>query len=865
MEINAHGQWVVTTRIHRNFRLIDIFIQAEEKKMRKLIALLIGCFALVLASTVRAQIGVNNAELNGDYAFTFNGITGGSGPSSVFAAAGRFTADGAGNLTNGELDNNRVSSGGSVAQAFTGTYAIGADHRGVMTLNIGGGVVNLAFATMANGNAQFIKFDAGRGSGTIGSGTMEKADTTAYSTAKITGDYAFGVAGLDNLNNRAAIAARFTSNGAGILTNSAGNVNAYGTDYPMSFSSATYTVSDTTTGRGTMNLSFSFGGAPASMNFVFYVVNAGKLFAMERDMVTSSTPLLNGVVLRQQVPAGGFSNASLNGNMVIYLTGLSTGCGRVGGIPKAVAGLLTADGNGAFTLTFDENFCSARRSVTGMAGTYSVTSNGRTSIATGGYNLVSYLTNLNQMFLFVADSNVLFGFGEPQAAGSFTNSAVNGRYAGYTTDPVEFGVVVRSGEFTADGASPTGNMTGTEDINTSSGSNPGAAFNATYSISSSQTNGRGTITVTSGAGGNAAIYMISPSKLVAVPLSDPKPAIMVFEQSSPPSTAPNYTLSASPTGLTITQGSNGTSAISVTPQNGFSGSVSLSASGLPSGVTASFSPNPTTTTSTLTLTAGSTTLEPGHPASQGAACTSGTTCMQGWAQWNVYYAESVNGHDTTPFFAQSVISDHVIHRGTISTGSLGGGADRSLADLFQIAFDPQHFANVAFSDDHLVNTEVGPDNGPDNPTSRRKIRANFTHQLAATAGLVVGSGICAGSPPPPPPGAEKITGGGRIPSQKPGLTANFGFVAQNDKPNASLSYHDDGATGGSIDVHSANTSVPTVTFSGNCGTFKGDAKVNQKLGYTYTVNACDNNDPNNGGAGQDNVFHQRNRTKFLLQ
>ena len=245
-------------------------------------------------------------------------------------------------------------------------------------------------------------------------------------------------------------------------------------------------------------------------------------------------------------------------------------------------------------------------------------------------------------------------------------------------------------------------------------------------------------------------------------------------------------------------------------------------------------------------------LEPGHPPTQGAACTSGTTCMQGWAQWNVHYAESVNGHDAAPFFVPSVISDHVIHRGTISTGGLGGGADRSLADLFQIAFDPQHFANVAFSDDHLINTAVsGSDNGFDNPTSRRKIRANFTHQLAATAGSVVTTGTCAGSPPPPPPGAEKITGGGQIASQTPGFTANFGFVAMNDKPKASLSYHDDGATGGSIDVHSTNTSVPSVTFQGNCSTFKGDAKVNQNLGYKYTVNACDNAEP---GAGKDTFF-----------
>jgi subtilase family serine protease len=69
---------------------------------------------------------------------------------------------------------------------------------------------------------------------------------------------------------------------------------------------------------------------------------------------------------------------------------------------------------------------------------------------------------------------------------------------------------------------------------------------------------------------------------------------------------PNFSLSASPSTLTITQGSNGTSTITVTPTGGFTGSVTLAASGLPSGVTAAFSPNPTSTTSTLTLTASGT-------------------------------------------------------------------------------------------------------------------------------------------------------------------------------------------------------------------------------------------------------------------
>src|SRR5262249_40916164 len=66
--------------------------------------------------------------------------------------------------------------------------------------------------------------------------------------------------------------------------------------------------------------------------------------------------------------------------------------------------------------------------------------------------------------------------------------------------------------------------------------------------------------------------------------------------------APNFTMSASPTSVTILQGSSGSSTISITPLNGFSDNVNLSASGLPSGVTASFNPATTTSTSTLTLT-----------------------------------------------------------------------------------------------------------------------------------------------------------------------------------------------------------------------------------------------------------------------
>ena len=69
--------------------------------------------------------------------------------------------------------------------------------------------------------------------------------------------------------------------------------------------------------------------------------------------------------------------------------------------------------------------------------------------------------------------------------------------------------------------------------------------------------------------------------------------------------APTFTLEAQ-SGLKIDQGSNSSSFVVLTPFYGFTGSVNLSVSGLPSGVTASFSPNPTTSSATLTLTATST-------------------------------------------------------------------------------------------------------------------------------------------------------------------------------------------------------------------------------------------------------------------
>ncbi len=66
---------------------------------------------------------------------------------------------------------------------------------------------------------------------------------------------------------------------------------------------------------------------------------------------------------------------------------------------------------------------------------------------------------------------------------------------------------------------------------------------------------------------------------------------------------PSFTIAPASAALSITQGGSASDVITVTDSGGFSGSVGLSVSGLPSGVTAGFSPGPSTGTSELALTA----------------------------------------------------------------------------------------------------------------------------------------------------------------------------------------------------------------------------------------------------------------------
>ena len=73
------------------------------------------------------------------------------------------------------------------------------------------------------------------------------------------------------------------------------------------------------------------------------------------------------------------------------------------------------------------------------------------------------------------------------------------------------------------------------------------------------------------------------------------------------SAPPDFSLSVSPTAHSVRRGNTATYTVTITPANGFSGSVTLSLTGQPSGSIVTFTANPATGTSTLTIRTQSTT------------------------------------------------------------------------------------------------------------------------------------------------------------------------------------------------------------------------------------------------------------------
>ena len=133
---------------------------------------------------------------------------------------------------------------------------------------------------------------------------------------------------------------------------------------------------------------------------------------------------------------------------------------------------------------------------------------------------------------------------------------------------------------------------------------------ASLSPTSVSTGGSSTLTLNVGSSTAAGSYTITVTGTAPSATHSTSVALTVTAPA-----ANDFSISANPSALSVQQGANGTSTISTTLVSGTAQSISLSASGVPSGTTASFSPTSVSSggSSTLTLAVGTATAAGAYP------------------------------------------------------------------------------------------------------------------------------------------------------------------------------------------------------------------------------------------------------------
>ncbi len=432
----------------------------------------------VAASGAIVTLQLANGTLNGQYAFLFSGQSAGLS----YLAAGSITFDGNGNVTGGTED---INSGGvsSAVTVTSGTYHVGTDGRTPVMLVTSAGTVNWQLAVVNHTHALVIRFDDGVPSA---SGALDLQNTLQFTSAAFNGSYAFNLSGAGSSGRPGSLAAAgaLVSNGTGVISTGALDVNSAGTASTGLAVTGTYTA-PSTSGRGTMVLSSSFG----TQNFVYYIVDGTRLKVVETD----ATAQLAGDLLTQ--PAAPFSNTNLRSAYAFAFLGSSSHG------PLGEAGIITLDGTGHVTGgTIDINDDGNAQGGLSVSGTYSVvdTATGRTTmtLSTGNstyqYDLYPQLNGA--LCVVEIDSlNTIAGRALAQHATSFSSAALGAVYAinlsgaDFTSNP---------GEEDLAGQMALSNfyIGGVIDISDNGVLARSQAFRGTYSLG---TSGRASVTLTS--------------------------------------------------------------------------------------------------------------------------------------------------------------------------------------------------------------------------------------------------------------------------------------------------------------------------------------------------------------------------------
>ncbi len=351
------------------------------------------------------------SALNGTYIFDFAGVHGANGLSQI----GEFSADGAGNITQGSLD---MDDGGTSTQyqiagnktvctpapASLSSYSVASNGRGTVTfatLNsscAAGPSLTLNFYVATRGGAKFVGTDPVL---QVAGYSSQQAPNATFDVTALSGNFAFLLAGSAP-GGPIATAGNFLADGnghftSGILDENVNGVPATALPFLVIGSNAgNYTVASN--GRGTAT--FATSGRTYTLVFYLGPVGSNTTAAVQESGAGISS---DGVFTVQQTAA--FTVASIKGGYAIATSGLSAASAQV------VTGELVADGAGNIPSgILDINTAGTLAAGQTLTGTYTApAANGRATMAltAGNPNYAVYVVSPTQVYILGIQSGQL--------------------------------------------------------------------------------------------------------------------------------------------------------------------------------------------------------------------------------------------------------------------------------------------------------------------------------------------------------------------------------------------------------------------------------------------------------------------------
>jgi hypothetical protein len=436
---------------------------------------------LSLPGNAPITIRISNQSLFGQYAFALTGRNAGA----VTAAAGSVTFDGQGNVTGGVED---VAGTGSPLSITGGTYHIGTDGRGNVTLQTSAGTSKWQIVLVNHSRVYITSFDTGNNTST---GTMDVQTPAQLNAAAIAGIYSFAFSGASSASPTGTLRAAgvVTADGAAAFSAGLLDRNDNGTAQTSLALTGSFSA-PSAQGRGALTLSSSAG----TQTFVYYIADGSRLKLIETDASANGTAEL----LKQN--AGPFTTSSLRGSYVTALLGTNNNG------PVSTGGIFTLDGSAGVKATLDTNNNGNTSLGQSVTGTYAVTdaTTGRTTLswtaADGPHQFVLYPSAKGDLNVLQVDSASASGPALPQSFVGFSNASFSGNFAALASG-TDFagsaGPVGFTGQLIFNGGSA---ITGVLDINNNGTLTTGSATKGSYGF---DTTGRATLNMTSAAAGFA--------------------------------------------------------------------------------------------------------------------------------------------------------------------------------------------------------------------------------------------------------------------------------------------------------------------------------------------------------------------------